>query len=61
MKALNPINHLALKPNNLIAQSQIRLPFPNPYLLYNTYKLNSWQSDLGAPNGRILCTFLAFL
>lgn len=33
MKALNPINHLALKPNILIAQSQIRLPNPNPILI----------------------------
>jgi hypothetical protein len=33
MKALNPINHLAIKPNILIAQSQIRLPFPNPILI----------------------------
>lgn len=30
MKALNPINHLAIKPNNLIAQSQILLPNPQP-------------------------------
>lgn len=36
MNALNPINHLAIKPNILMAQSQIRLPFPNQYLLYNT-------------------------
>nr|DAO34175.1 MAG TPA: hypothetical protein [Caudoviricetes sp.] len=31
-------------------------------LLYNSYiKWLLRQSDLGAPNGRILCTFLAFL
>lgn len=33
MKALNPINLLALKPNILIAQSQIRLPFPNQSII----------------------------
>lgn len=33
MKALNPINHLAIKPNILIAQSQIRLPFPNQSII----------------------------
>lgn len=33
MNALNPINHLAIKPNILMAQSQIRLPNPQPILI----------------------------
>lgn len=36
MKALNPINHLAIKPNILIAQSQILLPNPSTYYIIYT-------------------------